>query len=167
MNKRVRRMAQAAVIAAMYVALTHFQNLLFPNSASFAVQFRVAEALCVLALFTPSAISGLTIGCFLFNLTFAGALPLDPILGTLATFLATGTMYLLRRHAWLGLLMPALFNALLVGWELTLYLGNTFWFNALCVALGEAVVLLTLGRILWVVIQKKGLQHRLFGNSTH
>ena len=167
MNKRVRIMAQAAVIAAMYVALTHFQNLLLPNSASYAVQFRVAEALCVLALFTPSAIPGLSIGCFLFNLTFAGALPLDPILGTLATFLATGAMYLLRRRTWLALLMPALFNALLVGWELTLYLGNTFWFNALCVALGEAVVLLTLGRILWSVIHKNGLQHRLFRDCNH
>jgi uncharacterized membrane protein len=111
--------------------------------------------------------SCLSIGCFLFNLTFAGALPLDPILGTLATFLAAGAMYLLRRHVWIALWMPALFNALLVGWELTLYLGNTFWFNAFCVALGEAVVLLTLGRILWAVIQKNGLQHRLFGDCTH
>ena len=58
-------------------------------------------------------------------------------------------------------------TTLLVGWELTLYLGNTFWFNAFCVALGEAVVLLTLGRILWAVIQKNGLQHRLFGDCTH
>ena len=162
MNKRVRIMAQAAVIAAMYVALTHFQNLLFPNSASYAVQFRVAEALCVLAIFTPSAIPGLSIGCFLFNLTFAGALPLDPILGTLATFLAAGAMYLLRRHVWIALWMPALFNALLVGWELTLYLGNTFWFNAFCVALGEAVVLLTLGAGLYTLLRQRKLDQYLF-----
>ena len=167
MNKRVRQMAQAAVIAAMYVGLTHLQNLLIPNSASFAVQFRASEALCVLALFTPSAIPGLSIGCFLFNLTFAGALPLDPILGTLATFLATGSMYLLRRWPTLAMLMPALFNALLVGWELTLYIGGGFWLNAFYVALGEAAVLLTLGRILWVVVKKHGLQHRLFGDCAH
>ena len=167
MNKRVRYMAQAAVIAAMYVGLTHLQNLLIPNSASFAVQFRASEALCVLALFTPSAIPGLSIGCFLFNLTFAGALPLDPILGTLATFLATGAMYLLRRWPLPAMLMPALFNALLVGWELTLYIGNGFWLNAFYVALGEAVVLLTLGRILWAVIKKHGLDSRLFGDCNH
>lgn len=167
MTKRVRSMSQAAVIAAMYVALTHFQNLLFPNSASFAVQFRASEALCVLAIFTPSAVSGLSIGCFLFNLTFAGALPLDPIVGTLATFLATGSMYLLRHKTFLALLMPALFNALLVGWELTVYLGGGFWLNAFYVALGEAAVLLTLGRILWGVIKKYGLQQRLFGDCAH
>ena len=167
MTKRVRSMSQAAVIAAMYVALTHFQNLLFPNSASFAVQFRASEALCVLAMFTPSAVSGLSIGCFLFNLTFAGALPLDPIVGTLATFLAAGAMYLLRRKTFLALWMPALFNALLVGWELTVYLGGGFWLNAFYVALGEAAVLLTLGKILWGVIKKHGLQKRLFGDCAH
>ena len=48
-----------------------------------------------------------------------------------------------------------------------MYLGGAFGLNAFYVALGEAVVLLTLGRILWSVIQKNGLQHRLFGNSTH
>ena len=167
MTNRVRSMSQAAVIAAMYVALTHFQNLLFPNSASFAVQFRASEALCVLAMFTPSAVSGLSIGCFLFNLTFAGALPLDPIVGTLATFLSAGAMYLLRHKIFLALWMPALFNALLVGWELTVYLGGGFWLNAFYVALGEAAVLLTLGRILWGVIKKHGLQQRLFGDCAH
>lgn len=167
MTNRVRSMSQAAVIAAMYVALTHFQNLLFPNSASFAVQFRASEALCVLAMFTPSAVSGLSIGCFLFNLTFAGALPLDPIVGTLATFLSAGAMYLLRRRTFLALWMPALFNALLVGWELTVYLGGGFWLNAFYVALGEAAVLLTLGRILWGVIKKHSLQQRLFGDCAH
>lgn len=167
MTKRARYMAQAAVIAAMYVGLTHFQNLLFPNSASFAVQFRASEALCVLAMFTPSAISGLSIGCFLFNLTFAGALPLDPVVGTLATFLSVGSMYLLRRKTLPALLMPAISNAFLVGWELTLYLGGGFWLNAFYVALGEATVLLTLGRILWGVIKKHGLDRRLFGDCAH
>ena len=167
MNKRARILAQAALIAAMYVGLTHLQNLLLPGSATWAVQFRASEALCILALFTPSAIPGLSIGCFLFNLTYAGALPLDPILGTLATALATFAMYLLRRRSWAALWMPALFNGLLVGWELTLCIGGVFWLNAFYVALGEAAVLLTLGRLLWAVIQKNSLQRRLFGDCAH
>ena len=36
-----------------------------------------------------------------------------------------------------GLLMPALFNALIIGWELSIYIGGAFWFNALTVAIGE------------------------------
>ena len=75
MNHKSRQIAHAALIAAIYAVLTHLQNLLLPNSASFAIQLRLSEALCVLALFSPTAISGLTIGCLLFNLTFAAALP--------------------------------------------------------------------------------------------
>ena len=58
MQKKTRHLAHAALIAALYVVLTHLQNLLLPGSATWAIQCRLSEALCVLALFTPSAISG-------------------------------------------------------------------------------------------------------------
>ncbi len=156
--QKSRQLTRGAMIAAAYVALTYLQNLIFPNSASFAIQFRASEALCVLALFTPTAIPGLTVGCLLFNLSYAMALPLDPVIGTLATFLATGSMYLLRNvkpGGWPlpALLMPALFNALLVGWELELYIGGGFWLNAIYVAIGEAAVLLTLGTLLYFALK--------------
>ena len=69
-------MAHGALIAALYVTLTYAQNFLLPGTASQAIQFRASEALCVLALFTPAAIPGLTVGCLLFNIS-NGALPLD------------------------------------------------------------------------------------------
>ena len=68
-NKKVLFIAQTAGIAAMYAALTYAQNLLLPGTTSAAVQFRVSEALNVLALFTPAAIPGLTLGCVLSNLS--------------------------------------------------------------------------------------------------
>ena len=165
--KKTKKITHAAIIGAMYFALTHLQNLLLPGSATWAIQCRASEALCVLAFFTPAAVPGLTVGCLLFNLSYAGALPLDFLVGSLATFLAAGSMHLLKRFPLAGLTMPALFNALLVGWELTLYIGSGFWLNAFYVALGEAAVLLTLGRILWAVVKKHGLQHRLFGDCAH
>ena len=64
MNPKTRYLSHAAIIAALYVVLTHGQNLLFPNSATMAIQFRASESLCVLAFFTPAAIPGLTLGCF-------------------------------------------------------------------------------------------------------
>ena len=161
MNKKARFLAHGALIGAMYVALCHLQNLIFPESATFAIQFRAAEALCVLAFFTPAAVSGLTVGCFLFNLTFAGALPTDIVIGPLASFLAAVSMRRLRKWPWMGLLMPALWNAVLVGWELTVYVGGGFWLNALCVAIGEAAVLLTLGAALYGLL-KRHLGSRLF-----
>ena len=168
MNKRTRILAHAAIIAALYAVLTHMQNLILPGSATWAIQMRLSEALCILAFFTPAAIPGLSIGCLLFNLTFSAALPLDFLLGTLATYLATQLMWLSRK--WLvkglpviGLLMPAVSNAILVGWELTVYIGGGFWLNALYVAIGEAIVLLIPGTALYLAMKKRGLDTKLFG----
>lgn len=162
MEKKSRFLTHGALIAALYVALTYLQNTLLPGSASWAIQFRASEALCVLALFTPAAIPGLTVGCFLFNISFAGALPLDFFVGSLASLLAAAGMYALRNvkiksYPLLAMLLPATTNAYLVGWELSVYIGGGFWLNALYVAIGEAAVLLTLGTALYYTIRTRGL----------
>lgn len=167
MKNKAIQLSHAAIIAALYTVLTHLQNLILPGSASWAIQMRLSEALCVLAFFTPAAIPGLTLGCLLFNLTFAAALPLDMVVGSLATFLAAQGMWRTRNLRWkgipvLGLLMPALTNAILVGWELTVYIGGGFWINALYVALGELAVLLIFGTALYLAMKKRGLDSRLF-----
>ena len=162
MRKNVRFTTHAALIAALYVALTYLQNSLLPGSATWAIQFRASEALCVLALFTPAAIPGLGIGCLLFNLSFSGALPLDWLVGTAASCLAAAGMYLTRKvtikgYPLLALLMPAVFNAVLVGWELAFYIGGGFFINALYVAIGEAAVLLILGTALYYALKIRHL----------
>ena len=166
-NKNVRFLTQGALLAALYAVLSYMQNLLLPGSASAAIQFRVSECLNVLALFTPAAIPGLTVGCILFNLNFAGALPLDILVGSAATALATGGMYLTRRvcingYPLLAMVLPALFNALLVGWELSFYMGGGFWLNAMYVAIGELAVMLTLGTAFYYTFRLRRLDKHLF-----
>ena len=168
MRKNSRYLAHGALIAALYVALTYLQNALLPGSASWAIQFRASEALCVLALFTPAAIPGLTLGCLLFNISTAGALPLDFLVGSLATLLATAGMYGLRKVTVKGyplpaMLLPAVANGLLIGWELSVYIGGGLWLNALYVAVGEVAVLLTLGTALYYGIRTRNLDKRIFG----
>ena len=167
MNKKTRYIAHGALIAALYVVLTHLQNLILPGSATWAIQCRASEALCVLAFFTPAAIPGLALGCMLFNFTYAQALPLDFLVGSLATLLACQAMYLTRNvkvrgFPLLAMTMPALFNALLVGWELTFYIGGGFLLNAVYVAIGEAAVLLILGSALYNAMKLRKLDTRLF-----
>ena len=106
-------------------------------------------------------------GCLLFNLSYAAALPLDIIVGTLATLLSNAAMRYTRSITvkglpLLGLVMPALFNAILVGWELTVYIGGAFFINALYVALGELIVLYTLGTLLYFTIKRRRLDIKLF-----
>ena len=167
MRKKPRYLAHAAILAALYAVLTHMQNILIPGSATWAIQFRVSEALCVFAFFTPAAIPGLTLGCLVFNLISAAALPLDWAVGSLATCLAAWSMWRLR-HVTLrgyplpGLLMPALLNAVLVGWELSVYIGGAFWLNAVYVAIGEITVLLILGTAVYYAMKARRLDTRLF-----
>ena len=167
MKKHTRKLAHAAILAALYAVLTHFQNILLPGSATWAIQLRMSEALSILAFFTPAAAMGLAVGCLIFNLTFAAALPLDFLVGTIATYLACKAMWLTRNvkvknYPLAGMLMPALFNALLVGWELSVYIGGGFWMNAVYVAIGETVVLLTAGSVLYYAMKKRNLDTRLF-----
>ncbi len=167
MRKRSRMLAQGAVAAALYVAISYLQNLIIPGSASYVIQFRAAEALCVLALFTPAVIPGLAVGCMLFNLNFAGALPLDVLIGPIATLIAVAGMYYtrhltIRGYPLLAMLLPAIANSLLIGWELSLYMGGSFWLNAGYVAIGEAAVLLTLGTGLYWAIKARHLDRHIF-----
>ena len=165
--------AQAAVIAALYATLTFLQNTLIPGSASMAIQFRVAEVLTVLAIFTSSAIPGLTVGCIIANISSLSVLgPYDLIFGSLASFLAALTMYWLRNVRFfklpvLAALMPALFNGLLVGFEIEFFFVEggfhfgDFLFQGGCVALGELAVLFVLGLPLVYIIEKRNMDKKL------
>lgn len=165
--KKIRLITHSAIIASLYVALTFAQYMIWPESTSMAIQIRISEGLCVLAFFTPAAVPGLSLGCLLFNLTFAGTLPLDWLVGTLATLLATGGMWMLRKvniksYPVPGMLLPGIFNGIFVGWELTGYLGEaSFWYNAACVAVGESIAVAIFGSILLRVIRSRNLRRIL------
>ncbi len=172
-NKRVLYIVQAAVIAGMYIILTYAQEMMLPNSTSMAVQFRVSEVLTILALFTPAAIPGLTIGCVLANMVALNALPVDMVMGSFATLLAALCIYNLKNVKFfnipfLSLLMPAIFNGLIIGLEIEIFfIPGPFNFvsfitQASLVALGELGVCLLLGIPLIKVLEKTRLNTKLF-----
>ena len=164
---------QAAVIAALYATLTILQNTLLPGTASMAVQFRVAEVLAILAIFTPAAIPGLTVGCVIANISSLSVLgPYDLIFGSIASLLAAVLMYLLRSKRLFKLpvasaLMPALANGIIVGFEIEFFFVEggfhfgDFLFQGGCVALGELGVLFVLGLPLARLIEKQGFDKKL------
>ena len=166
--------AQAAVIAAMYATFTILQNILLPGSASMTIQFRVAEVLTILAVYTHAAIPGLTIGCIAANISSLSALgPYDLIFGSAASFCAALTMYALRDVRFfklpiLAALMPALFNGLIVGFEISFFFNNNWSFNlpdflfvGACVAIGELAVMLVLALPLAFAFEKSNLIKKL------
>lgn len=138
-------LAQAAVIAALYAALT---LLLAPISFGPA-QLRVAEMLTILPAVNPSAVVGLTLGCAISNAVglamgtnIAGAV--DILFGTVATLLAALCSRALRNITVKGLpvlsaLAPVVFNAVIIGAELSAALSLPFWACALEVGVGELI----------------------------
>lgn len=164
---------QAAVIAALYAVLTILQNTLLPGTASAAVQFRVSEMLTILAVFTPAAIPGLTVGCVIANISSLSTLgPYDMIFGSLASLLAAVLMYLLRNKRLFKLtvaaaLMPALANGIIVGFEIEFFFVEggfhfgDFLLQGGLVALGELAVLFVLGLPLARLIEKQGFDKKL------
>lgn len=171
-SKRNYGLAVGAVVAALYVVLTYAQEMIFPNSTSMAVQFRLSEALTMLCVFTPYAIPGLTVGCMLTNIMTVGALPTDIILGPLATFLAGVCMHkarliTFRKLPVLSAVMPAIFNGIIIGAQIeAFYIEGPFNFvsfltQAGLVALGELAVCLTLGLLLVKTIKNKKIEKYL------
>ena len=165
-----RKTARVGVIAAAYAALTLVALTMLGSLAWGPVQFRVSEALCVLALFTADAVPGLALGCAIANianiaLSGTGMLGmLDVVFGTLATALGAWFTWRNRRHPALAVLGPVLANALIVPAYLPLLLqGIGFYtipftsialdgaypamyaFGLLATGIGEAVVMYVLG----------------------
>ena len=155
-----RYLVRAALIAAIYTALTYTAGLM--NLAYGPVQFRFSEALTVLPFLLPEAVPGLFIGCVVSNLLSPYGAP-DLVVGSLATLLAAFWTGKCRRRAFAPL-PPVVCNAALVGALIAWYetgfgagFAPAFAYNALTVGAGEADVCWLLGLPLLRVLENRGL----------
>ena len=92
-KKTTLYLVQAALIAAMYVALTYLSNM----AGLWEVRF--SEALCILPYFTGAAVPGLTVGCVLANI-LTGCPLWDVVFGSLATLIGAYIARLLHKKSW-------------------------------------------------------------------
>ena len=144
--------AQAAMIAAIYVVLTVI-------GASFAfgpVQVRLSEALTILPVFTPAGIPGVFLGCLISNIITGALLP-DIIFGSLATLIGAVFTWMLRNQSkFLAPLPPIIANAVVVPFVLKYAYMEPFPipFMMLTVGIGEVVSCGVLGLILYGALNK-------------
>ena len=161
-DPKVLRITQGAVIAALYVVLT----LVFAPISFGPVQVRIAEALCILPMFTPAAIPGLFIGCLIANL-IGGGIILDVIFGSLATLIGAVLGYMLRSNRWLVPLPAIIANTLIVPFVLRYGYGvvdiaiPVLMFQ---IMVGEIAGCFVLGEILCTALQKNA--DRVFKTSS-
>jgi len=184
---RSRYIAQAGIIAAVYAALTLIV-LQLPSQLGWGlVQFRVSEAVTVVALFTPAGIPGLAIGTVLANafmLTQVGPLALlDVVFGSLGSLLGAAWMWRLRERPLIALAGPVVANALIVpaylpimlkglglyqvpllGIDLEGHWLGMYLLGVVSIGIGEAVIVYGLGLPLYAGLKRLGID-RLAGRS--
>lgn len=153
MNTNVKKLCQAAIIAAIYIVLTFLANAF--GLANYAVQVRFSEALTVLPFFTSVAVPGLFVGCLLSNILTGCALP-DIIFGSIATLIgAVGTHFLRKKSKWLAPVPPIVANAIIVPFVLKYAYGiEPLWFSFVTVTAGEIISCGVLGILLINALNK-------------
>lgn len=180
--RRSTFVARSGMIAALYAAVTVMSIVILQGLAWGPVQFRISEALTVLAVLTPAAVPGLTIGCLVANMislsiTGAGLFGLlDVVFGTVATLLGALWARKFRSRTTVALLGPVIFNALIVAAYLPVILrgfgfytipftaisvenayGLMYLFGVVSVGIGQAVVVYGLGLPLLSLLKRLGL----------
>ena len=152
LRKRLRFLSLSAIIAALYVVTTYF----IAPIASGPIQVRLSEALIALAVFTPAAIPGLSVGCLIANMLM-GSMPLDVVFGSLATLIgAVGGYYLGKVNKYLAPIPTILSNALIIPFVLKFVYGEKALipFMMLTVGVGEVISAGIIGALLIFVISK-------------
>lgn len=162
----IRKIVETALIAALYVVLTAV-------SASFglsylSVQLRLSEVLTILPVFSPYAVTGLTIGCFISNLASPLGL-IDLIFGTLSTFIAAGLTRALAKFKIKGVpilspLPPVIIGAVFIGLMLAFVLNDEFSFftfltAAVSVGAGQFIVCYGMSLPLYLFLRKLKLKN--------
>ena len=149
MNRnKTLQLANAGMIAALYVVLTWIANLL--GLASGAIQVRLSEALTILPVFTVSAVPGLTVGCVLANL-LTGCAAWDVVFGSLATLIGAVGTRLLKNKPLLAWIPPVLSNMAIIPIILikVYAVPDAWWFLVLTIGAGEVLSCGVLGLLLW------------------
>lgn len=150
-------LTRGALIAALYVSLTYASSLFGLSSG--AIQFRLSEMLCILPIFMPEAVIGLTLGCLIANL-LTGAVVWDIIFGSIATLIgAVGARLLSRlqsKFLWAATIPTVISNAVIVPFVLIYAYGapDAYPYLMLTVGVGEVVCAGIFGSLLCYSLKK-------------
>ena len=152
-RKHIRRLCEAALIAAIYVILTYLCAAIGMSSG--AVQLRFSEALCVLAIFTPAAVPGVALGCFMANLLTGCAL-WDIVFGSLASLIGMIGCRALKKHPYVALAPYALANMVIIPFVVKLVYGapEALPLIFLTVGIGEIISVFGFGIPLYLALKK-------------
>ena len=159
----IHDMAQIALVAALYVALTMTPPL---NAISYgAYQFRISEMMNFMAFYKPKYIIGVTLGCMIANLFSFGIIDVFVGGGSTLVFLSLGVYFFrkyMNEYLFNGLINKAFFyfaiffsfSMITIAAELYFVAKAPFLFTWFTTAIGEFVSLI-IGGILMDKLNKR------------
>lgn len=171
-KQNVRQLTTAAMIAGLYVVI----GTIFAPVSFGPIQFRISEALTILAVFSPFMAGAVTVGCGIFNLIgfMLGLNPLlmDVVFGTFATGVAALMTWRLghirfKGYPILAVLPPILINAIIIGGEITWLMTNSVFgnikvllLNSAYIGVSQIIPCAVAGPILVTVLERTGIADR-------
>ncbi len=153
-------LTRGALIAAAYTVLTYLSAIFGLSSG--VIQFRISEMLCILPVFMPEAVIGLTVGCLISNI-ISGAALWDIFFGSLATLIGALGARVLRmlpeKLLWLSTAPTVIANTFIIPLVLISFYGVTdaYFYLVMTVGIGELVCAGIGGTVLYHSIKKSKL----------
>ena len=146
-KNKTEMVAITGITAAVYMVLT----LLISPFAFGSVQFRLSEAMVMLAWVNPSFIPGLVLGCALSNM-FSPLGIIDVVFGTLHTFCSL-MMMKRTKNMYIASVWPTVFS-FIIGIELYLVYDLPVIMSTLSVMVGEIISVSVIGNIVFTVFRR-------------
>ncbi len=147
-RSRIQQIVRLAIITALYVVLT----IVFSFMSYGDIQFRIAEILILLCFFKKDYGIALILGCAIANF-FSPLGIIDVIFGTIATALSV-LCIMKSKKLFIASIFPVIFNGIIIGLELYYILDLPLFLSMASVALGEAVVVMLLGNLIFFKLKK-------------
>jgi len=147
-RSRIYQIIRLAIITALYVTLTIVLSFISYGD----IQFRIAEILILLCFFRKNYGIALVLGCAIANF-FSPLGIVDVIFGTLATVFSV-LCVMKAKNLLIASIYPVVFNGIIIGLELFYVLDLPFFLSMISVVIGEAVVVMVLGNLIFFKLKK-------------
>lgn len=161
MKNKLRYLARAGVISALYAVLT---LIAYPISFG-PIQLRISEGLTLLPLLFVESIPGLFVGCLIANIISSYGI-FDIVFGSLTTLVSAFLTWIVGKHIkkpalkiFIGGLFPVLLNAFIIPIIIVFTsVDSAYWISVATVGGGEGISVYLFGTLLYLALSKKRKQ---------
>jgi uncharacterized membrane protein len=163
MRFTTKKLVMAAMVAAVYATLT----MVLSFSSYGLIQYRIAEALTILPVFSSVHVFSIFIGCLVSNLLSPYGW-LDIVVGSFASLLAAIATYYIGRSnlkfkKFIAPIPPVLLNALIIGGLLySQGASPSLQLAIIQVGWGQFICAYVLGVLFYTLIEKKPTLKKIF-----